>query len=354
MARHPSPDLHALLEVVHQMYEARSSAALALHVGRAVHRLVPGEISTYTDLDPHGGELLEWTWPAEAISPAGQQVFRQLASGHPLIACYARTGDGRARTISDLLTRQQLRMSPLYNEYVRPYCGTEHQMSIAVAATPTRVIGVTIARSGRDFSDRERQMFDLLRPHVVQAKRTVELIERQASEVVMFESALEAASWGVIAAGSDGRIRHMTTPAATWLAQYFPDPGPCVRLPDVVRGWLAAQEHAANGLARVRAPFVVARHGRRLCIRVVPDKAGRLLLLTEEPGTDLPAATREHGLTPREIDVLTWVAAGKTSAETAAILGTRTRTIEKHLEHIYRKLGVENRTAAAGVLRGQS
>jgi len=52
-------------------------------------------------------------------------------------------------------------------------------------------------------------------------------------------------------------------------------------------------------------------------------------------------------LTAREREVLEWVAAGKTNRDIAAILGARPRTIEKHLERIYEKLGVETRTAAA-------
>lgn len=51
-------------------------------------------------------------------------------------------------------------------------------------------------------------------------------------------------------------------------------------------------------------------------------------------------------LTAREREVLEWVAAGKTNRDIGAILGARPRTIEKHLERIYEKLGVENRTAA--------
>jgi DNA-binding CsgD family transcriptional regulator len=45
--------------------------------------------------------------------------------------------------------------------------------------------------------------------------------------------------------------------------------------------------------------------------------------------------------------VLAWVAQGKTNAEIAVILGMRPRTVHKHLDHIFGKLGVENRTAAA-------
>lgn len=52
-------------------------------------------------------------------------------------------------------------------------------------------------------------------------------------------------------------------------------------------------------------------------------------------------------LTQREREVLSWLARGKSNAQIAAILGISSATVGKHLEHIYPKLGVENRTAAA-------
>ena len=52
------------------------------------------------------------------------------------------------------------------------------------------------------------------------------------------------------------------------------------------------------------------------------------------------------GLTPREAEILLWISEGKTNSEVAIIIGSRTRTVAKHLEHIFTKLGVETRTAA--------
>ena len=52
-------------------------------------------------------------------------------------------------------------------------------------------------------------------------------------------------------------------------------------------------------------------------------------------------------MTSREREVLGWVTAGKTNAQIATILGASPRTVAKHLERIYEKLGVESRTAAA-------
>ena len=54
----------------------------------------------------------------------------------------------------------------------------------------------------------------------------------------------------------------------------------------------------------------------------------------------------EYGLTPRESEVLAWVAKGKTNADVGAILQMSDRTVQKHLAHIYQKLGVETRTTA--------
>lgn len=53
------------------------------------------------------------------------------------------------------------------------------------------------------------------------------------------------------------------------------------------------------------------------------------------------------GLTRREVEVLAWVTNGKTNIEIGLILGRSPKTVQKHLEHIFEKLGVATRTAAA-------
>jgi DNA-binding CsgD family transcriptional regulator len=54
-------------------------------------------------------------------------------------------------------------------------------------------------------------------------------------------------------------------------------------------------------------------------------------------------------LTPREAEVLFWISQGKSNYDIGVILGAKTGTICKHVEHIFGKLNVENRTAAAVV-----
>jgi DNA-binding NarL/FixJ family response regulator len=72
-----------------------------------------------------------------------------------------------------------------------------------------------------------------------------------------------------------------------------------------------------------------------------------LFCLTEadESGTEV-ALSRALAVTPRESEVLLWLSRGKSNADIAAILGMSPRTVDKHLEQIYKKMGVESRTAA--------
>lgn len=71
-----------------------------------------------------------------------------------------------------------------------------------------------------------------------------------------------------------------------------------------------------------------------------------LIVLEEAAPAPGPGVLRSLGLSPREAEVLFWVAEGKGNADISVILGTSPRTIEKHVEHILSKLGVESRLAA--------
>jgi DNA-binding CsgD family transcriptional regulator len=76
------------------------------------------------------------------------------------------------------------------------------------------------------------------------------------------------------------------------------------------------------------------------------DWLTRLAPVTARPAATRPLLSAAAPLTAREREVLEWVAAGKTDRDIAAIVGISPRTVHKHLQHAYAKLGVETRTAA--------
>lgn len=90
-------------------------------------------------------------------------------------------------------------------------------------------------------------------------------------------------------------------------------------------------------------PVAGAPHGRQ--------RPGESMVLLSHEAPQAPAARRlqQVALTPRETEVLSWLSKGKTNRDIADILGMSPRTVNKHLEHIFEKLGVETRTAAAAV-----
>jgi DNA-binding NarL/FixJ family response regulator len=65
-----------------------------------------------------------------------------------------------------------------------------------------------------------------------------------------------------------------------------------------------------------------------------------------QPSFDDPKPLEKIGISPREAEVLLWVAQGKGNHEIAGILGLSVATVKKHTIHIFEKLGVESRTAA--------
>ncbi|MEP3562076.1 MAG: response regulator [Marinobacter sp.] len=83
-------------------------------------------------------------------------------------------------------------------------------------------------------------------------------------------------------------------------------------------------------------------------LALVDGREYLLRLKTPQNQSNATAALRERfQLTLRESDVLLWIANGKTNREIAQILEMSPRTVNKHLEQVFRKLGVENRTSAA-------
>ncbi len=113
----------------------------------------------------------------------------------------------------------------------------------------------------------------------------------------------------------------------------------------VVRGF------EVGGIDYVTKPIRPAEVLARISTHV---RNARMLTEARHTRDAAPAAASgdlsHYQLTPRELDVLAWIARGKTNRDIAEILGMSPRTVNKHLEHIFVKLGVETRAAAAALV----
>lgn len=114
-----------------------------------------------------------------------------------------------------------------------------------------------------------------------------------------------------------------------------------------------ARENTLLSIARRASERDFSERDRTLVNALRPHlMRARERLATRRVGRDGQAPTLEElGLTAREIGVAVWLAAGKTNTEIARILDISARTVEKHVERVLDKLRVENRTAAALIVR---
>lgn len=160
--------------------------------------------------------------------------------------------------------------------------------------------------------------------------------------------ALDAAGRHLLALRANGAI-HWSTPQATRLvnAATGRDDGMEIVTSHIGR-WLAERAAAETGRD---VPLTITEAGRpalqlSFLGAMGPDEfLFRLTAANEKSGDHL---LREHfSLTARESEVLLWIAKGKSNRDIGDILGLSARTVNKHLEQIYVKLGVENRASAA-------
>jgi DNA-binding CsgD family transcriptional regulator len=208
---------------------------------------------------------------------------------------------------------------------------------------------VALKHKSEKVTVREQLLLKLLSPHLVQAYRNAEMLTHMQQKLSLIDRALNGLNLGIIVLAANGKVRLATASAAQQVTNYL---GHCSsrenRLPEALWNWVRQQNIASSGgMLQRHSPFVLEREGKRLGIRLVADFDQTLLLLEDQPTTIQPQGPAPCGLSSREAQVLDWVAQGKTNKETGAILELSARTVQKHLEHIYQKMGVESRTAAA-------
>jgi DNA-binding CsgD family transcriptional regulator len=350
-------DLRALSRFLLDLHASTDVEAFSRSVVRGLRRLIAAHRCSFNYFDPVTGRV---AWIADgADEPCDPDIRDGVAADmhdHPIVVHVRRTGERHFLRLSDHIAKAAFHRTTLYNNWYR-HCRTEHQLVALFPSDRGEILGVALSRDGqRDFGERDRALGNAFVPHLVAGYRAAHRARRVQQEIAQLSQGLESAKAGVMLLTEDGRgVRLATDLARRWLGRYFGDARRrASSLPAAVSEWLAhcVSAYADTDLAgRPRTPLVVAATGRRLVIELLGTRPHLMLLLAEELD-ELPLRVlRPLGLTPRETEVLQWVTEGKRDGEVAAILGLSPRTVQHHLERIYRKLGVETRTAAAARAR---
>jgi DNA-binding CsgD family transcriptional regulator len=247
-----------------------------------------------------------------------------VIEAHPVCLQHQR-GDTRALKVSDFYSLRELHKTRLYEVWFRPL-DIAHELNVPIPSPLWHTKTFLFDRAGvgnRDFSERDRLVLQRLQPHLTRLWRQARTRRLLSAALATVERSSANDARGVVLYGCAGQVEFASASARGLLREFFPG-WRGTRLPEMCEEWLEAGAKQA---------LVRERWGRKL---IIERSGGALLLEGKQP--DL--------LTPREREVLAWVARGKTNSEIAQLLWLAPSTVRKHLENVYAKLGVGTRTAA--------
>ena len=148
---------------------------------------------------------------------------------------------------------------------------------------------------------------------------------------------------------TDGRLMWQTPLARQLMQDYFGPASPFA--PQEVQTWLRHQLPLLDQQAEPPR-LSIEKGARRLTFRLhqqAGDDDWLIVMREVSDASVIEAMSLCFKLTAREAEVLYWVVKGKINRDIGDILGSSPATVKKHLERVYAKLGVETRTAAAGM-----
>ena len=267
------------------------------------------------------------------------KLFKDHLSKHPSIDAIYRKRLKSAVKVSDFVSLTQWRQTRLHNEFLR-LRDQKYQLTF-ISAEQLPKLAVSLNRAHADFTEEERSLLNLLRPHVIQAYRESRLFSylNQAGGI---------SNDGFIVVDRAWRIRYLNARGLVLMKDFFGSE-PLTALPARVSAWLKEKTRSRSAGEPSVPDLTVGSDHRSLTIQTVGNvEETEFRMVLRETARQLDARPLQSlGLTSREAEVLLWLSQGKSNSEIAIILTTKVRTIAKHLERVFAKLMVENRTAAA-------
>ena len=339
----PQKDCKSLLDCIQELHAFHSqSSLLDWLLESALPGLIPSDWLSYNDVDlrhPQNTVSIVTDKARPALAPLLLR-FTEVVHQHPLVVGQMQADDFPVKKISDFLTEDAYHKLELYQDVYR-HVGVEYQIAVPVKSTPDRIAAFALSRRQRDYTERDRAVLEMLRPHLVIALNNLTLA---AEAKIVLEGAVLALNElcsATIIVDRTNRILYHTGPGLQWIGATYPGV-----LPERISRWLRSGDPAASTESTLKSDAGQIR------IRVAPTTSPErlLLVLTREKDWAPLVLPHDLGLTKREFEVADWIRQGKATADIATITGVSPRTIHKHVEHIYEKLGVETRAGLAAYL----
>jgi DNA-binding CsgD family transcriptional regulator len=337
-------DYRSILDFLKEINNLETSEAFLNKVITGLQTIVEGDIVTCFESGPSQKDDVVCFSDPQFVKfyPAWLRVCHEHPGWDQLMSSNAGSWVG----LSDYMSETVYHRTALYNEVWR-YARIEDNLGTLSIISPKTVVAVSINRDRRTFKDRDRQALNLLQPHLMQAWRNSKCTAGLCQQIDSYAQTLEDCPEGIVILDGRNHVRHATARALRHIEKYFGILTADDRLPRMLHHWVCREgiKREESFETAPRRPWVIDHaDGSTLTITCIPCREGFTLILQER---SVAGDLSSLGLSRRESEVMLWVTRGKSNEEIALLLGMRLGTVKKHLEHIFDKLGVESRTAAA-------
>ncbi len=347
-------DRRQLFEFLQDLYRLRNHDEFTTHLISALPAITEGDFTSYNEFVA-GEQTVIYKSDQLPYCPDPlhyASVLQQNLHEHPIVTSFLQTKDKSAHTFSDFISPHQFRRTTLHNEFYKPL-GMSFLLFMGLRAGK-RMLSISRHRNDKEFTDSAKTVFNAIHPHIQRALANSLAVTRMQRELAVLHEALDNGQQSIIYVTDRGRIRFASLRAQRLLKDYgLQAPQGTDILPIHLRDWLRhlqQQMDRRDDVPTAAPPLVIKGESGQLTIRRLSEESQDVLILEEQRTAPCTDRLRRFGLSEREMEVLGWAARGKTNPEIGVILNISRRTVQKHLEHVYLKLGVENRMAAVAFI----
>jgi DNA-binding CsgD family transcriptional regulator len=150
-------DLRKILNSIAGLAETRDGDHLVRQALDQLLLLVSGEVSGFNRIDLRARKVSVALRPPNPLYVTASEALSATVDDHPIIQHMLRTGDYHPCRISDVVSQSQWRATAAFGEVLGPM-GTPHMLAIPISIGAAGGAGYAVTRSGRDFSDRDRDV----------------------------------------------------------------------------------------------------------------------------------------------------------------------------------------------------
>jgi DNA-binding CsgD family transcriptional regulator len=306
-----------------------------------LNELVPVDSASVNRFIPPD-KLTAVVFPENVATPEQISLVGRYSYQSPY-AYYLATQDASWKMTTDFMPMEDYRKLDFHRLALKPL-GANYQLGGLLMLMDQTAHMITLHRTHTNFTEREREIVNMLHPHLVTSYINAIIHTRAGNSTAQIKAVMETAPGAYGCFDASGKVAWFQEKAEACLREFFPSEAMHQEfIPHRVQELVLESMREGSTpkqLTQTKGDEILV-----ICLGASPV-GGWIMRLERKPRTPLPRFRPLPQLSKRKNEVAKWMVEGKRNAEIAAILSLSPRTVEKHVSEILTALNAENRASA--------